>query len=147
MFSILCLSALAAFVVPALGQTSTSCSPLNATCPPDPALAMEYSWNMTNTTLDTSQGVWNMTGPGISYTDKSAYFTINQKGDSPTIQSSFYIFWGSVSVIMKASKGQGIVSSIVLESDDLDEVDWYDQCCLHHRLLRLTFECQGVDWG
>ena len=88
-----------------------------------------------------------MTGPGISYTDESATFTINQKGDSPTIESSFYIFWGSVSVIMKASKGQGIVSSIVLESDDLDEIDWYELYCLNHRLVTLTFECQGVDWG
>lgn len=25
---------------------------------------------------------------------------------------------------MKAASGQGIVSSIVLESDDLDEIDW-----------------------
>jgi len=27
-------------------------------------------------------------------------------------------------VVMKAATGQGIISSIVLESDDLDEVDW-----------------------
>lgn len=32
--------------------------------------------------------------------------------------------FGSVSVIMKASRGQGIISSIVLQSEDLDEVDW-----------------------
>ena len=66
-----------------------------------------------------------MTGPGISYTNDSAFFTMKQKGDAPTIQSNFYIFWGSVSVIMKAAKGQGIVSSVVLQSDDLDEIDWY----------------------
>ena len=95
---------------------------------------------MTNTTLDTSQGVWNNTGPGISYSDKFATFTINQKGDAPTIQSNFYIFWGSVSVIMKASSGQGIVSSIVLESDDLDEIDWYGLCSLRQCFLKLTFE-------
>ena len=37
---------------------------------------------------------------------------------------SFYIFFGRVDVTMKAAPGQGIVSSVVLESDDLDEIDW-----------------------
>jgi len=32
--------------------------------------------------------------------------------------------FGSVSVVMKAATGQGIISSIVMESDDLDEIDW-----------------------
>lgn len=43
---------------------------------------------------------------------------------APTIESNWYFFFGSVEVVMKASDGQGIVSSFVLESDDLDEVDW-----------------------
>lgn len=38
--------------------------------------------------------------------------------------SNWYFFFGSVEVVMKASDGRGIVSSFVLESDDLDEVDW-----------------------
>ena len=38
--------------------------------------------------------------------------------------SNFYIFFGQVSVIMRCANGTGIVSSVVLESDDLDEVDW-----------------------
>ena len=67
-----------------------------------------------------------MTGPGISYVNGAAEFTVAKAKDAPTIQSNFYIFGGSVSVIMKAAKGKGVVSSIVLESDDLDEVDWYD---------------------
>lgn len=36
----------------------------------------------------------------------------------------FYLFFGSVSVELKAARGQGIVSSFVMESDDLDEIDW-----------------------
>lgn len=40
------------------------------------------------------------------------------------MESNWYFFFGSVEVVMKASDGQGIVSSFVLESDDLDEVDW-----------------------
>lgn len=86
---------------------------------------MSYNWNMTNTTLDTSDNVWNMTSPGITYNGSNALFTIDRLGDVPTIHTNFYIFWGSVSVIMKPAKGQGIVSNIMLLSDDLDEIDWY----------------------
>lgn len=32
--------------------------------------------------------------------------------------------FGKVSVTTKASAGTGIVSSFILESDDLDEIDW-----------------------
>ncbi|EXJ81283.1 murein transglycosylase [Capronia epimyces CBS 606.96] len=71
-----------------------------------------------------SDKVWNVTTGKIDYEDQGAEFTINQRGDSPTVQTNFYIFFGQVEVIMKPAKGQGIVSSIVLESDDLDEVDW-----------------------
>lgn len=60
----------------------------------------------------------------MSYGGKGAQFTIHESGDSPTIQSTFYIFFGQVSVIMQAANGTGIISSIVLESDDLDEIDW-----------------------
>ena len=34
------------------------------------------------------------------------------------------MFFGSVSFIMKSAPGTGIVSSAILQSDDLDEVDW-----------------------
>lgn len=43
---------------------------------------------------------------------------------APTLNSNDYIFFGNIEVVMKAATGQGIVSSFVLESDDLDEVDW-----------------------
>lgn len=35
-----------------------------------------------------------------------------------------YIMFGKIDVVMKASPGSGIVSSFVLESGDLDEIDW-----------------------
>jgi beta-glucanase (GH16 family) len=68
--------------------------------------------------------VWNTTAGTINYGDDGAKFTIAQRGDSPTVKTNFYLFFGQVEVIMKAASGQGIISSIVLESDDLDEVDW-----------------------
>lgn len=63
-------------------------------------------------------------GTTITYSDLGAAFTINTKTDAPTISTNFYIFFGYVEVKLRAAPGTGIVSSIVLESDDLDEIDW-----------------------
>ena len=92
-------------------------------CPLDTALGVaNYSINFADSIMSTT--VWNTTAGTINQGNDGAEFTINQRGDSPTVQTNFYIFGGQVEVIMKAASGQGIISSIVLESDDLDEVDW-----------------------
>jgi hypothetical protein len=52
-----------------------------------------------------------------------AEFKIEKLGDGPTIQSNFYMFFGYVEAVMKAAPGAGIVSSVVMQSDDLDEID------------------------
>ncbi|ESZ91370.1 hypothetical protein SBOR_8241 [Sclerotinia borealis F-4128] len=103
-------------------QTYTICNPLNGTCPNDPALGTNHTFifNTSSTVTD----YYNITAGSLTYGDDGAEFTISKQGESPTIQSKFFIFFGSVSVIMKAATGVGVVSSIVLESDDLDEVDW-----------------------
>lgn len=49
---------------------------------------------------------------------------ISQQGDAPTIESNFYIFFGYVEVKFRAANGTGIVSTSVMESNDLDEIDW-----------------------
>jgi beta-glucanase (GH16 family) len=53
-----------------------------------------------------------------------AVYTINKETDAPTVQSNKYIFFGQVDVTLKAAPGKGIVTSVVLQSDDLDEIDW-----------------------
>jgi beta-glucanase (GH16 family) len=60
----------------------------------------------------------------IDYSSAGAEFSIDAPRQAPTIETDFYIFFGRVDVKMKAAKGTGIVSSIVFESDDLDEIDW-----------------------
>ncbi|MCJ1309359.1 hypothetical protein MMC25_003018 [Agyrium rufum] len=107
----------------ASAQTFTACNPLNSTnCPTDPAFGMNYTFDFTDKKYDS---VWNTTAGTIIYDDNAgAEFTIKQRGDAPEIQSTFYIFFGEVEVWLKAAMGQGVVSSIVLQSDDLDEVDW-----------------------
>ncbi|KAM3068959.1 hypothetical protein ACMFMG_004136 [Clarireedia jacksonii] len=121
--SVALLAGAAAILSPLVqAQTYTSCNPLNATCPNDPALGVNHTFYFNTSTTVTNY--FDITAGSLTYGDKGAEFTINQEGQSPTIQSKFYIFFGKVSVIMQAAKGRGIVSSIVLESDDLDEVDW-----------------------
>ena len=121
---VLCLGLLTALTTldPAAAQTWSACNPLNQTdCPPDLALGIS---NATYDFVTSSAGsTWNTTDGNIVYGDQGAEFTIKQKGDAPTMQSNFYIFFGEVEVWMKAAPGQGVVSTIVLESDDLDEVD------------------------
>jgi len=35
-----------------------------------------------------------------------------------------YIFFGSITATLEAATGAGIVSAFILQSDDLDEIDW-----------------------
>lgn len=58
-----------------------------------------------------------------SYDSNGVSFTVAQGGDAPQLGSLFYIMFGRVEISMKAAPGAGIVSSLVLESDTLDEID------------------------
>lgn len=117
------LAALAALTAPAVAQTSTECNPLNTTCPADPALGT--SFNQTFSSDSTfNPALWNYTAGQVGYTDQGATFQITKSGDSVTYLSSFYIFFGRVEIWMQAAAGTGIISSLVLLSDDLDEIDW-----------------------
>ena len=105
-----------------LAQTSTTCNPTTAECPADTALSSStYSVDFTS---GAPKSGWNTTAGTVNYGSNGAEFTINKEGDSPTIETDFYIFFGQIEVSLMAANGTGIVSSIVMESDDLDEVDW-----------------------
>jgi hypothetical protein len=64
------------------------------------------------------------TGTTITYGKTGAEFTIDSSGAARTMISNHYIFFGRVETWVKSAPGQGIISSFVLESDDLDEIDW-----------------------
>lgn len=53
-----------------------------------------------------------------------AEFTFAKRYDAPTMSTNFSFFFGRVEYVVKAAAGTGIVSSMVLLSDDLDEIDW-----------------------
>ncbi|KAK0650396.1 putative glycosidase crf1 [Lasiodiplodia hormozganensis] len=113
------LSAAAPF---ASAQLISDCNPTeNSTCPPNVGLDT-YTFE-----TDFTKGNESWEGAAytfIEYGDDGAELTINKDTDAPTMHTEFYTFFGYFEVEMKAAPGTGIVSSIVLESDDLDEVDW-----------------------
>ncbi|CAK7227436.1 transglycosylase [Sporothrix bragantina] len=116
-------AAVAGFAGLASAQTYTSCNPTtNSSCPSDTGLD-KSSYSVDFTAGESSD--WTLSSSSASYSSSTgAALTITESGNAPTLISNFYIFFGRVSVLMRASPGTGIVSSIVLESDDLDEVDW-----------------------
>lgn len=114
-------AALLAVAQLAVAQTFTDCQPLQKTCPDDKALG-------TTKTIDFTQGASSdfsaLPGTILNYGPDGVEFTITNEKQAPTADSNWYFFFGHAEVVMKAAPGQGIVSSFVLESDDLDEVDW-----------------------
>ncbi|RMZ89864.1 hypothetical protein DV736_g2900, partial [Chaetothyriales sp. CBS 134916] len=101
-------------------QTYSKCNPLTqGGCPSDPALG-------NSVTIDFTSGASSQfTATGApTYGSNGAEFTVAKHGDSPTITSSWYIMFGHVEYVIKAAPGTGIVSSAVLQSDCLDEIDW-----------------------
>jgi len=120
------LAALTTFTSNVLAQVSTNCNPMERDCPPDIALGQSAQWDFTSS--PSNPAVWNQTSTPITFGAQGAAFTIQKSGDGPNMNTNFYIFFGTVSVVMKASGGTGICSSIVLLSDDLDEIDW--EVCL-----------------
>jgi hypothetical protein len=107
----------------AAAQTTTDCQPLNTTnCPADPAFGMDYTFHFNATP---STDTWETTAGSVTYdVNNGATFTINKQGDSPTIRSKFYYFFGRTEIWLKTAPGTGIISSLMMLSDDLDEIDW-----------------------
>jgi hypothetical protein len=96
---------------------------ITETCPADTGLA-KWEFNTDFTAGSSAFSKWNTTAGTVESTSLGAKFTISEQGDAPTIESDFYIFFGRVEVKMRAANGTGIISTTVLESDDLDEIDW-----------------------
>ncbi|KAJ4134958.1 hypothetical protein NW768_004567 [Fusarium equiseti] len=106
----------------ASAQTFTECNPLEKTCPPNPAFGDQ------KIDCDFAKGecsaFHNMIATEIKYNEQGALFQINTETEAPTIRSDNYLMFGRLDVVVQAAKGAGIVTSVVLQSDDLDEIDW-----------------------
>ncbi|TID22126.1 glycoside hydrolase family 16 protein [Venturia nashicola] len=118
--SILWLTTIATLLSTSNAQTYSNCNPLTqGSCPADTALGKAVTIDFTKGASDsfTTQGA-------PTYDSNGASFTVRKSGDAPTITSKWYIMFGKVDVVLKAAPGQGIVSSFVMQSDSLDEIDW-----------------------
>ncbi|KAI1848965.1 hypothetical protein JX265_001296 [Neoarthrinium moseri] len=103
-------------------QTFTKCNPMEKKCPDDPALGTSISIDFTKGNNDFFE---ELDGTDLTYDNSlGAVYTIEKESNAPTVQSTKYIFFGKVDVTLRASVGQGVVTSFVLQSDDLDEIDW-----------------------
>ncbi|KAI0403123.1 concanavalin A-like lectin/glucanase domain-containing protein [Xylaria palmicola] len=110
------------FIFSASAQLTSKCNPMEKTCPADPALGTAHTFYFNSTPPDET---WTAEANEIAFDEKNgASFTLSKQGDSATLASNFYFFFGRTEVWMKAAQGQGIISSIVWQSDTLDEVDW-----------------------
>ncbi|RDW71894.1 hypothetical protein BP5796_07928 [Coleophoma crateriformis] len=109
----------------ASAQTYTSCNPTSQTCPSDPAIGGTITTDFTAGESAVLADYTYATGTTLTYdSTNGGAFTMNSASNAPTISSNKYLFFGKVEVVMRAAPGTGIVSSFVLESDDLDEIDW-----------------------
>ncbi|KAL4880950.1 concanavalin A-like lectin/glucanase domain-containing protein [Aspergillus karnatakaensis] len=116
-------AALASVLSLAAAQTWTDCNPLEKTCKPNPGLNSKI-FTSDFTQGDSALDGWINVNGALNFGPDGAEFTVAKRGDSPTIETDFFFFFGKAEVVFRAAPGVGIVSSIVLESDVLDEVDW-----------------------
>ncbi|KAK2740492.1 hypothetical protein FQN55_008835 [Onygenales sp. PD_40] len=126
MFSKVSLPTLAVVLVQlssVLGQTFSECDPTKGQkCPANPAFGKSTNFDLTKDKLPEG---WSCNKEHLlSYSDDGMGISVKKQGDNPELRSNFYIMFGKVDITMKASPGQGIVSSAVLQSDCRDEIDF-----------------------
>jgi beta-glucanase (GH16 family) len=116
---------LALLATHAVAQTSTTCDPTKKTCPEDPALGTTFQTTFNESMVAFDPDFFNLTAGTdlVSFSDKGAELTIAKQGDSVTVETAFYIMFGTMEIIFQAASGQGIISTVVFLSDDLDEID------------------------
>ncbi|KAL8980890.1 MAG: hypothetical protein Q9177_005750 [Variospora cf. flavescens] len=105
-------------------QVTTPCNPLQVTCPNDKGLATN-TYSIDFTTVKSWPSEWVLADySNVTFGPQGAEFTFAKRYDAPTMWTDFKFFFGRAEFVVKAAKGTGIVSSMVLLSADLDEVDW-----------------------
>ncbi|KAF2835667.1 glycoside hydrolase family 16 protein [Patellaria atrata CBS 101060] len=118
--SVVALLSATLFTTSTSAQTYSNCNPLyQGGCPPDSALGRTVNIDFSSGSSDSFTPQGNPT-----YDSNGVSFTVAQSGDSPQLTSKWYIMFGRVEISLKAAPGAGIVSSFVLQSDTLDEIDW-----------------------
>ncbi|KGQ10074.1 putative glycosidase crf1 [Beauveria bassiana D1-5] len=154
MFSKIAVALAAVSLVSA--QTSTECNPLKTSmhrliphrprhlppCKPDPA----FGKNGANCdfTAGACDGFHTMAGKAVTYDSRGAIVAMDAPGQAPTLRSDNYLFFGRVDVEMQAAPGKGIVTSLVLLSDDLDEID-FETVGFDNKQIQSNYFSKGDD--
>lgn len=102
-------------------QTFTDCNPMEKDCPDDEAIgknSVDCEWTSECKVFEA------LPGTTLNYGNEGAIFSIKTGKEAPTAATHKRIFFGKVEVELQAAEGQGIVTAIVLESQNLDEIDW-----------------------
>ncbi|KAG8525242.1 uncharacterized protein KY384_008886 [Bacidia gigantensis] len=120
--------AAAALASSTFAQVSTKCDPTKNTCPPDKGLGTS-SYFIDFTTLTTKPSDWTYADQTVvTYNTKNrkngAELEFLKKHDAPLMATDFTFLFGRVDAVVQAAPGPGIVTSVILLSDDLDEIDW-----------------------
>ncbi|KAI0395250.1 concanavalin A-like lectin/glucanase domain-containing protein [Xylariaceae sp. FL0594] len=124
MFSkFLSATAVALAATQAAAQTFTLCDPRQKSCPPDPAFGKENTVTI-DFTKGESEYFSTAAGTTLKYGSKGAEFSMANEKQAPTVTSTKYIFFGKIDVEVQVAPGTGVVTSVVLQSDDRDEIDW-----------------------
>ncbi|KAL9941595.1 hypothetical protein D7B24_001344 [Verticillium nonalfalfae] len=104
-------------------QTFTDCDPTKKSCDPDPAFGKTVDIDFTKSNGE--DYLYTLPGTKVTYDkEKGAVFSIQKETEAPTKASHKFIFFGELECNVQAANMQGIVTSIVLQSKDLDEIDW-----------------------
>ncbi|KAF9872903.1 glycosyl hydrolase family 16 [Colletotrichum karsti] len=117
----------------ASAQTFSACNPVKGDkCPANVAFGGEANYDFrTAKSVDALESFFIVDG-GVKWNQKlmsfsddtGAQMTIFDEQNAPTLTSAPYLFFGKVEVELQAAPGRGIVTSVVLQSDALDEIDW-----------------------
>jgi hypothetical protein len=111
-------------------------------CPADSAMPETFMSDFTQGAAAFSG--WSIVGGDIAYTQEGAKLAIKKRFDYPTLISQTYLFFGYVEVKIRCARGQGIVTAIVLESDDRDEIDFVSTINSQSQCIKSTNAGAGV---
>lgn len=105
-------------------QTNSGCNPTTTTCTPNPGLN-SASYYVDFTASNKLPANWTIANyETVNFGTQGAEFTFKKRNDAPYMWTDWYMLFGRIDIVAKAAPGTAIISSSVLLSDDLDEIDW-----------------------
>ncbi|ATY60072.1 extracellular cell wall glucanase Crf1 allergen Asp F9 [Cordyceps militaris] len=140
MFSKLAVALAAVSLVSA--QTWSECDPRQKTCKPNPAFGKDGA--NCDFTAGACAAFHAMDGKAITYDARGAIGAMDAPLQAPTLRSDKFLFFGRVEVEMQAAAGKGIVSSIVLQSDTRDEID-FETVGFDNKQIQSNYFSKGDD--